>query len=93
MVIPQDKFPDLVNLVLTTAWYIFNSKFYQQINSIAMEEPASSATAEIHVQAHEQTAISTTFHHINNLHQNFKFTMKEESNEELAFLNIYQIIK
>ena len=26
------------------------------------------------------------FHHINNLHQNVKFTMEEESNVELAFL-------
>ena len=27
------------------------------------------------------------FHHINNLHQNIKFTMKEESNAELVFLD------
>ena len=27
------------------------------------------------------------FHHINSLHQNFKFTMEEESNGELAFLD------
>ena len=26
------------------------------------------------------------FHHINNLHQNIKFTMEKESNGELAFL-------
>ena len=29
----------------------------------------------------------TFFHHINNLHQNIKFTMEEESNRELAFLD------
>ena len=29
----------------------------------------------------------TFFHHINNLHQNIKFTMEEESNGELAFLD------
>ena len=77
-----------------------------------MGDPASSTTAEIYIQAHEHTAISTAlhplrvweqffdyvysilkckhlenfFHHINNLHQNVKFTM-EESNEELAFLD------
>ena len=28
-VIPQDTFLDLVNLVLTTTWYTFNSQFYQ----------------------------------------------------------------
>ena len=27
------------------------------------------------------------FHRINNIHQNFKFTMDEESNGELAFLD------
>ena len=28
--LPRDRFLDLVNLVLTTAWYTFNSRFYQQ---------------------------------------------------------------
>ena len=108
--IPQDKFLDLVNLVLTTTWYTFNSQFYQQTDGVAMGGPASSTTAEIYMQAHESTAISTAlhppkvwerfvddvysivkrtqlenfFHHINNLHQNIKFTMEEESNGELA---------
>ena len=111
--IPQDKFLDLVNLVLTTTWYTFNSQFYQQTDGVAMGGPASSTTAEIYMQAHESTAISTAlhppkvwerfvddvysivkrtqlenfFHHINNLHQNITFTMEEESNGELAFLD------
>ena len=29
------------------------------------------------------------FHHINNLHQNIKFTMEEESNGELAFIDTW----
>ena len=104
--IPQDKFLDLFNLVLTTTWYTFNSQFYQQTDGVAMRGPASHTTAEIYMQAHETTAISTAphppkvwerfvddvysivkrtllenfFHHINNLHQNIKFTMGEESN-------------
>ena len=35
--IPQDKFLDLVHLVLTTTWYTFNSQFYQQTDGVAME--------------------------------------------------------
>ena len=27
--IPQDKFLDLVHLILATTWYTFNSQFYQ----------------------------------------------------------------
>ena len=52
-------FLDLVNLVLTTTRYTFNSKFYQQSDGAAMGGPASSTTAEICMQIHEQTAIST----------------------------------
>ena len=35
----------------------------------------------------KRTFLENFFHHINNLHQNIKFTMEEESNEELAFLD------
>ena len=34
--IPQDKFLDLVHLVLTTTWYPFNSQFYQQTDGVAI---------------------------------------------------------
>ena len=39
---PQDKFLDLVHLVLTTTWYTFNSQFYQQTDGVAIGGPASS---------------------------------------------------
>ena len=55
--IPQDNFFDLVNLVLTTTWYTFNSQFY-----VAMGRPASSTIAEIFMQSHERTAISTALY-------------------------------
>ena len=51
MAIPQDKFLDLVNLVLTTTWYNFNSQFYQELNGVAMGGPASSRTA-VYMQGH-----------------------------------------
>ena len=39
--IPQEKFLDLVHLVLTTTWYTFSSHFYQQTDVVAMGRPAS----------------------------------------------------
>ena len=60
--IPQDKLLDLVNMVLLTTWYTFNSQFYQQTDGVAMGGPASSTTAEIYMQAHENTATSTALH-------------------------------
>ena len=35
----------------------------------------------------QRTHLNIFFHHINNLHQNLKFSMEEESNGELAFLD------
>ena len=35
----------------------------------------------------KRTHLENFFHHINNLHQNIKFVMEEESNGELAFLD------
>ena len=59
--LPQDKFLDLVNLVLTTIWYTSSSQFCQQTDDFVMGGPASS-TAETYMQAHEHTAISTAQH-------------------------------
>ena len=36
----------------------------------------------------KRTHLEKIFRHINNLHQNIKFSLEEESNEELAFLDI-----
>ena len=47
--IPQEKFLDLVNLVLTTTWYTFNSQIYQKTDEVAKEDPASSTAAEIYM--------------------------------------------
>ena len=35
----------------------------------------------------KRTHLENFLHHINNLHQNFKFSMEEECNGELAFLD------
>ena len=86
----------------------------QRCIGVKMGGPASSTTAEIYMQAHDHTVISTaqhppkiwersvddvysilkrthlenSFHDINSLQQNIKFSMEEEINGELAFLGI-----
>ena len=60
--IPQDKFLDLIHLVLKTTWYTFNYQFYQQADGIAMGGPASSTIAEIYMQGYECIAITTSLH-------------------------------
>ena len=59
---PQDKFLDLVYLVLKTTWYTFNSQLYQQTDSVPMGDPTSSIKAEIYIQAYECTAITRALH-------------------------------
>ena len=90
---PQDKFLGLVNLVLTTTWYTFNTQFYKQTDGVAMGGTASSTTAVIYKQAHESTAISTALHPPKvweplaaDVYSIVK-RMEEESNGELAFLD------
>ena len=77
----QDKFLDPVNLVLTATLYAFNSQCYQQSDGVAMGEQFVEDVYSILKHTH----LKNHFHHINNLDQ--KFTMEEESNEELAFLD------
>ena len=60
--VPQDKFLDLVYLVLKTTWYTFNSQLYQQTDSVPMGDPTSSIKAEIYIQAYECTAITRALH-------------------------------
>ena len=55
---PQDKFLDLVHLVLTAIWYTFNSQFYQQTDGLAIGGSASSITAEIYMQVYERRLMS-----------------------------------
>ena len=60
--IPQDKFLDLVYLILRSTWYTFNSQFYEQTDSVAMGDPTSSTTAESYMQAYESTVIPMALH-------------------------------
>ena len=48
--IAQDKFLNLVNLVLKTTWYTFNSHFFKQSDGVAMGAPAFKTTTEISMQ-------------------------------------------
>ena len=62
MAIHKDKFLDVVNVVWTNSWYIFNSKFYQQTDGVVMGGPAFSTTEISHMSAHEQTGISAVLY-------------------------------
>ena len=111
--IPQDKLLDLVNLVLTTTWYTFNSRFYELMMLQWKDKhlhPHQKFTCRLinklqylwhySLQKFRNDLLMTFIpflnlstwkifsHHINNLHQNLKLTMKEESNGELALLHM-----
>ena len=51
-----------------------------------MGEPACLTILKVY-SILKHTHLENVFHHISNLHENIKFTMKEESNGELAFLD------
>ena len=58
MAITKNKFLRLVNMVLTTTWYTFNSQFHKQTHGVAVKGLPFSTTDGIYVQADEQTARS-----------------------------------
>ena len=58
----EDEFLIWVSPVIKTTWHTFNFKLYQQIDGVAVGGPACSSKIEIYLEAHEQTAISTTLH-------------------------------
>ena len=64
MSILQDKFLDIVNLILITTLNTLDSEFYEQTGGNAMGGPASSPTAEIYIHAgYEENAISNCTKH------------------------------
>ena len=85
--IPQDKFLDLVNLVLTTLTEIYMQVHESTAISTALHPPKVWERFVDDVYSIvKRTHLKNFFHRINNLHQNIKFTMEEGSNGELAFL-------
>ena len=60
--VPQDKFLDLVSLVLTTTCYTFDSQFYQQTDGVATRGQTSSTATKNYKHFHAHTAISMALH-------------------------------
>ena len=109
----MEDFSNIVEFLLTKAWFMYNEKFYKQTDGVAMGGPASSVVAEIFMQSHDKRALSTflsppkvyerfvddtfciikrddiqKFHeHINSLEIKIKFTIEEELNGQLPFLD------
>ena len=57
--IPPEEFLEITEFVLTKTWFIFNNDILTQTDAVAMGGPASSVVAEIYMQAHRQTALTT----------------------------------
>ena len=60
--IPVEKLMSLIEIVLTKTWYLFDGSFFSQTDGVAMGGPTSSVVAEIYMQAHETTALTTAEH-------------------------------
>ena len=58
--IPAEDLLEITELLLTKTCFQFNGKFLKQTDGVAMGGPASSVIAEIYMQAHETTALTTT---------------------------------
>ena len=58
--IPLKTLLEITELLLTRTWFTFNGKIYSQTDGVAMGGPASSVVAEIYMQGHESTALTTT---------------------------------
>ena len=58
----QDKFFDIVKLLLTSNWYLFNSQFYQQTDEVLMWMQTTSTVAIIYLKVYEETVVSMAHH-------------------------------
>ena len=111
--IPPDSLLDIIEFLLTKTWFKYNDKFLTQTDGVAMGGPASSVVAELYMQHHDRTAITTFrtnlkcyerfvddtfiiirqvdlqdfFNHMNSIHPKIKFTIEEEIDGCLPFLD------
>ena len=84
MTIPQDK---LLGSATSTTTEIYIQTHEHTAISIALHAPKVwERFADDVYSVLKSMHLENFFHRINNLHQNNKFTMEEESNGELAFL-------
>lgn len=57
--IPPEDVLEITEFLLTKTWFKFNNNFLSQTDGVAMGGPTSSVIAEIYMQAHESTALTT----------------------------------
>ena len=57
--IPHDSLLDIIEFLLTKTWFKYNDKFLTQTDGVAMGRPASSIVAELYMQHHDRTSITT----------------------------------